>query len=50
VRGFVAAGAAAIHPRGAGTTRLGAEVVGAVAARVIGGSPRRILVDSFGGS
>jgi hypothetical protein len=38
LRGFVAAGAVAIHPHSVGTTRLGAEMVGIVAAGVIGGS------------
>jgi hypothetical protein len=43
IMGFVAAGGAANHPRRIGATRLGAEVVGADAARVISGSPRCIF-------
>jgi hypothetical protein len=41
--GFVAAAAAANHPRGASAIRLGAEEVGAVTAGVISGSPCRIF-------
>jgi hypothetical protein len=36
-------GAVAIHPRGAGPTRICTEEVGAVAAGVISGSPRHIF-------
>jgi hypothetical protein len=40
-RGLVAAGGAANHPRGAGATRLGAEVDSAAMAGESRGSPRR---------
>jgi hypothetical protein len=39
------AAAAANHPRGAGATRLGADVVGAVVAGVIGDSPAALFFD-----
>jgi hypothetical protein len=45
---LIAAAATANHSRGAGATHLGAEVVGAVAAGVIGGSPASLLFDGRG--